>query len=93
MDDSRRPVVVDTFGTADEDRFWDREKLSKGIVEEYSKEFVRQYYRRIGYHESLYAAREAGKKEPEIPPLPEEMVAAVSSLYRKMYEMLTLSRW
>jgi phosphoribosylaminoimidazole-succinocarboxamide synthase len=93
LDDSRQPVVVDTFGTADEDRFWDREKLLKGTVEEYSKEFVRQYYRRIGYHESLYAARSAGKSEPEIPPLPDEMVVSVSSLYRKMYEMLTLNRW
>ncbi len=93
LDLNRQPVVVDTFGTADEDRFWDSQKLSTGVVEEYSKEFVRQYYRKIGYHEKLYSARTLGKAEPDIPPLPNDMVKEVSALYRKMYEMLTLSRW
>src|SRR5439155_809036 len=70
MDDERRLMLVDTFGTADEDRFWDLEAYETGQQVELSKEFVRQYYRKIGYHQALMDARTAGKPEPDIPPRP-----------------------
>src|SRR5207247_8331254 len=70
MDGDRRLMLVDTFGTADEDRFWDLDAYEKGRQVELSKEFVRQYYRKIGYHQALMDARAAGKPEPDIPPLP-----------------------
>lgn len=67
----REPVLIDTFGTLDEDRWWDRKEYDEGgKIVELSKEFVRQYYRSTGYHSELYSAREKGLPEPEIPPLP-----------------------
>ena len=93
MGEGRIPVVVDTFGTADEDRFWDREMFGNGKIIELSKESVRQYYRSSGYYDLLYSAREAGVKEPEITPLPENIVKETSSLYREMYSKLTGLKW
>ena len=89
MDQERRLMLVDTFGTADEDRFWDLEAYQKGGQIELSKEFVRQYYRKIGYHQALMEAREAGGPEPDIPPLPEEVTKEVSDLYVALFERLT----
>ena len=89
MDPERRLMLVDTFGTADEDRFWDLEAYQKGEQIELSKEFVRQYYRKIGYHQALMEAREAGGPEPDIPPLPEEVTKQVSDLYVALFERLT----
>ncbi len=74
-----RPMIVDTFGTADEDRFWDRAAYDQnpGKAPELSKELVRQYYRRLAYegtlpgvkgnntyHEVLMAIRDHNKKNP-----------------------------
>lgn len=90
---SRVPVVIDTFGTADEDRFWDLSQYEEGNLVELSKEFVRQYYRQTGYHKKLYAARESASEEPEIPALPEEMIKKTSDLYRSMFERITGQKW
>jgi len=93
FDEKRQLMVVDTFGTADEDRFWDEEELKKGRYVERSKEFVRQHYRRTGYYDKLMKARETGDEEPPIPPLPKETVEAVSKVYIKIYEDLTGERF
>jgi len=89
MDGERRLMLVDTFGTADEDRFWDLKEYERGHQVELSKEFVRQYYRKIGYHQALMDTRTAGKPEPDIPPLPEEITKQVSDLYVHLFERLT----
>ncbi len=92
FDEQRRPMLVDTFGTADEDRFWEASELENGRMVELSKEAVRQYYRGIGYHEKLMEARERGvpkDEEPPIPPLPGNEIEKISELYREMYERLT----
>jgi phosphoribosylaminoimidazole-succinocarboxamide synthase len=89
FDDKRRLMVVDTFGTADEDRWWDEDEYAKGNCVELSKEAVRQYYREIGYHDVLYKARKAGSPEPPIPALPKEKVGQVSDLYIEMFERIT----
>ncbi|EQD69415.1 phosphoribosylaminoimidazole-succinocarboxamide synthase, partial [mine drainage metagenome] len=89
----RQPVIVDTFGTADEDRFWESSAFQKGETVELSKESVRQYYRSSGYHNALYEARAKGGKEPEIPALPDEMKKATEDLYRTMFERLTGMKW
>ncbi|MGC8608806.1 MAG: phosphoribosylaminoimidazolesuccinocarboxamide synthase [Thermoplasmata archaeon] len=89
----REIVVVDTFGTADEDRFWDKVQYENGNVIELSKEMVRQYYRNTGYYDRLYYARERKTAEPDIPPLPEEMVSKVSALYKTMFEKITGQAW
>ncbi len=88
-DKERRLMVVDTFGTLDEDRWWDADAYAAGEIVELSKEFVRQYYRQTGYHKALYDAREKGLPEPDIPALPQEIVDRVSRLYIDMYERIT----
>jgi phosphoribosylaminoimidazole-succinocarboxamide synthase len=89
----RQPVIVDTFGTADEDRFWDQTALQNGEIIELSKESVRQYYRSTGYHQALYEARSRGGSEPAIPPLPENVRISTEELYRNIFERLTGLKW
>ncbi len=89
FDEKRRLMVVDTFGTADEDRWWDEDEYAKGNCIELSKEAVRQYYREIGYYDKLIKARKAKKPEPPIPPLPKEKADEVSDLYIEMFERIT----
>lgn len=88
-DENRNLMLIDTFGTLDEDRWWDSAEYANGNVVELSKEFVRQYYRSIGYHEKLMEAREKGLPEPDIPALPQDVIDRVSKLYTDMYERIT----
>ncbi len=90
---SREPVLIDTFGTVDEDRFWEKSDFENGRITELSKEFVRQYYRSTGHHTKLYDARERNLPEPPIPELPPEMVKKTSQLYSTMYERITGNKW
>jgi len=89
MDDNREIMLVDTFGTADEDRFWEKDEYEKGNFIQKSKEFVRQYYRETGYHEKLMKARENNEEEPPIPPLPDDIVEETSELYVNIMSRLT----
>ena len=89
FDDHRRLMIVDTFGTADEDRWWDEDSYEEGKCVELSKEAVRQYYRSTGYYDKLIEARKKMKPEPAIPPLPAENIKEVSDLYIEMFERLT----
>lgn len=92
-DKERRLMVVDTFGTLDEDRWWDAEAYARGEIRELSKEFVRQHYRESGYHARLMAARASGGPEEDIPALPDDIIAEVSDLYVSMYERITGERF
>ena len=85
----RVPVLVDSFGTLDEDRWWDAEEYAKGTIVQLSKEFVRQHYVGTGHQELLRLARESGTPEPPIPALPDEVIAQTAELYASMYERLT----
>jgi len=88
--EGRNLMIVDTFGTGDEDRFWDKKAHEEnGTTVEVSKELVRQYYKQTGYHASLMEARKVGAPEPEIPALPDEMVQKTSELYIQLHKMLT----
>lgn len=89
FDLERNLMIVDVFGTADEDRFWDLEKYTEGNYIELSKEYVRQYYRRIGFKDKLYDAREKGLEEPKIPPLPEDIIKETSNIYIDLFERIT----
>ncbi|HXY46513.1 MAG TPA: phosphoribosylaminoimidazolesuccinocarboxamide synthase [Thermoplasmata archaeon] len=89
MDADGDLMVVDTFGTADEDRFWDKDAYERGRHVDFSKEFVRQHYRQMGYYDQLLKAREAHGEEPAIPPLPPLLVDEVSRLYTTVFERLT----
>jgi phosphoribosylaminoimidazole-succinocarboxamide synthase len=89
FDENRELMVVDTFGTADEDRWWDWTNYSKGEFVELSKELVRQYYREKGYYSKLTEARKQGRPEPKIPALPADKIKQVSDLYVDMFELIT----
>jgi phosphoribosylaminoimidazole-succinocarboxamide synthase len=89
FDEHRRLMVIDTFGTADEDRWWDEDAYASGECVELSKEAVRQYYRSTGYFDSLQTARSNKMLEPDIPPLPNAEIKKVSDLYIEMFERLT----
>lgn len=93
-------TLIDTFGTPDEDRFWDMSAYKKGEIVELSKEYVRKYYENLlytcpkcaekfSYRDFLYAQRGSGLNDPEIPPLPDEMVKKTEKLYKTMYEKIT----
>ena len=82
-------MIIDTFGTLDEDRWWDAAAYEAGRIEELSKEMVRQHYRSTGYHAELMEAREKGLPEPDIPALPQEIIDQVAKLYADMYERIT----
>lgn len=93
FDEDRRIMVVDVYGTADEDRFWDKSLHDKGEFADLSKEYVRQYYRKTGYKDELYAARSGGGIEPEIPRLPAEIIDQTSKIYIRLFEMITGERF
>ncbi|MFW6195701.1 MAG: phosphoribosylaminoimidazolesuccinocarboxamide synthase [Thermoplasmatota archaeon] len=89
MDENRDIMLVDTFGNADEDRFWEKDEYEKGNFVQKCKEFVKQYYKDTGYHEKLMRARENNEEEPPIPPLPDDMVERISELYVDNMSRLT----
>jgi phosphoribosylaminoimidazole-succinocarboxamide synthase len=89
FDEDRQIMVVDVYGTADEDRFWDKSRYESGEFVDLSKEYVRQYYRATGYKDELYGARSKGRSEPEIPGLPSDIIDKTSKIYVKLYEMIT----
>ena len=85
----RVPVLVDSFGTLDEDRWWALDDYRNGKIVSLSKEFVREHYLGTGHYEKLYEAREKGNEEPPIPALPDEIINQTADLYASMYERLT----
>ncbi len=89
MDENRNIMLLDTFGTLDEDRWWDTDKWQEGKINELSKEFVRMHYRKTGYFDELENARTKGLPEPDIPALPAEIIAQTTELYVRMYERIT----
>jgi phosphoribosylaminoimidazole-succinocarboxamide synthase len=89
LGEGREPVLVDSFGTLDEDRWWDLESYEKGEIVQLSKEFVRQHYLDSGHYDELYKARKEGSIEPPIPELPESVIKQTTELYVNMFERLT----
>jgi phosphoribosylaminoimidazole-succinocarboxamide synthase len=89
MNENREIMILDTFGTPDEDRFWDATEYDKGNIVEFSKEFVRKYYEKISHKKKLDEAREKGLPEPKIPPLPEDMIKKTSELYVDLFGKIT----
>ena len=85
----RIPVLVDSFGTLDEDRWWDADAYAEGEIVQLSKEFVRSHYIETGHHKELYDARSNGDEEPPIPALPQSVIDDTADLYASMYERLT----
>ena len=89
----RKVVLVDTFGTLDEDRWWDAEKYAEGEQVELSKEFVRTHYIETGHQGELESARNEGRDDPPIPALPDNIIQQTEDLYSSMYERLTSNKF
>ncbi len=102
MDEDRNIMLIDTFGTADEDRWWDAGEYEKGNIIEVSKEFVRKWYENdviyncpategctFSYKQFLDKLREDGKPQVGIPPLSGEMVDKTARLYKDLFERIT----
>jgi phosphoribosylaminoimidazole-succinocarboxamide synthase len=95
----RQLMIIDTFGTGDEDRFWLKGDYEDGKLIELSKEYVRQHYKKTGYYDELMDIRDKNKKlkkwkkkmlpESDIPALPEDIIQGASELYAKLHTMLT----
>ena len=85
----RKVVLVDTFGTLDEDRWWDAEAYANGECIELSKESVRTHYIETGHQAALKAARDGGTTDPPIPALPQNVIDQTANLYASMFERLT----
>jgi phosphoribosylaminoimidazole-succinocarboxamide synthase len=85
----RKPVLVDSFGTLDEDRWWDAEAYANGEIVQLSKEFVRGHYIETGHHSKLSEARDNGTEEPAIPALPQSVIDRTALLYAEMFTRLT----
>src|SRR3989344_1155887 len=82
----RRPVILDTFGTPDEDRFVLTASLRKGEIVHYSKEMIRKIFIANGYYKELMAAREAGKADLPYPDLTKTEIAEVGRRYQQFAE-------
>ena len=63
---NREVVLVDTFGTLDEDRWWDAEAYANGECIELSKEFV-EHYIETGHQAELQTARDTGAEDVQFP--------------------------
>ncbi len=85
LDGGGRLMVVDVFGTLDENRF-----LLGGV--HLSKQVLRDYYKSTQWFVELEAAKKAGahKEEWPAPPrLPKELVKLVSDIYKSTTEAWT----
>ncbi len=89
LGEGRKPVLVDSFGTLDEDRWWDAAAYARGEIVQLSTEFVRGHYIETGHHADLSEARKNGTEEPSIPALPQEVIDQTATLYVEMFERLT----
>ncbi len=86
-------MVVDSFGTADEDTFWEKDEYERGNFVQRIKEHIKEYYREVGYHDELMEARSEGEEEPPLPSLPEEKIEETSELYLELMFRLTDGRY
>jgi phosphoribosylaminoimidazole-succinocarboxamide synthase len=103
MDGDRNIMLIDTFGTADEDRWWDADQYKKGKIVEISKEFVRKWYENdviykcpapgckctFSYKQFLDKLREDSAPQVGIPPLSDDMVKKTARLYSDLFERIT----
>jgi phosphoribosylaminoimidazole-succinocarboxamide synthase len=81
MGPRRRKMIVDVFGTPDEDR---PSKIIDGEVIHYSKEYPRQIFIEMGYYNAVNKARKLKRRVPPIPRLLEDQIAEISWRYRQV---------
>jgi len=85
FDNDRELMVVDVFGTMDENRF-----SYNGFA--LSKQILRDYYKTIPWYKELEEAKNSGlekSKWPSPPKLPQKLIEIVSNLYKGFAELWT----
>src|SRR3989338_3086240 len=75
-------MLIDSAGTQNEDRFVPRAKLQEGIVEHWSKEYLRQLLIGKGFKKMVEAARDRGDSTlPDYPIFSEEEETEIMRRY------------
>jgi phosphoribosylaminoimidazole-succinocarboxamide synthase len=87
--DGDKIILVDSIGP-DEFRLWSKETYSPGKPQEaFDKQVVRDWLIKEGYKESLDKASKLGKKLPEPPKLPDDLIKETARRYIYVFEKLT----
>jgi phosphoribosylaminoimidazole-succinocarboxamide synthase len=87
--DGDRIILVDSIGP-DEFRLWSKETYSPGKTQEaFDKQVVRDWLIKEGYKESLDKASKSGKKLPEPPKLPDDLIKETTRRYIYVFEKMT----
>jgi len=73
-------AVIDEIHTPDSSRYWTQESYKRGQPEDYSKEYLRNWFKQMGY---------TGEGTP--PPLTPQLAVEVATRYIHVYESLTSS--
>ncbi len=76
-------MLIDAAGTQNEDRFVSRVKLGHGIVEHWSKEFLRQLLIEKGFKKAVEDARTRGDTLPDYPQFSDAEVGEIARRYNK----------
>ena len=70
--------LIDEIHTPDSSRYWTKSSYESGEPENFSKEFLREWFKAQGY-----------TGDGDAPAMPDEFVAQVAARYIEVYEMLT----
>lgn len=71
-------TLIDEIHTPDSSRYWTKSSYEAGKPENYSKEFLREWFKAQGY-----------SGDGDAPKMPDEFIAQVADRYISVYEMLT----
>jgi len=87
--DNDKIILIDSVGP-DEFRLWSKESYSPGKSQEaFDKQVVRDWLIKVRYKDKLDKARKLGKKIPEAPKLPKELIEETRRRYIYVFEKFT----
>jgi phosphoribosylaminoimidazole-succinocarboxamide synthase len=87
--DGNKIILIDSIGP-DEFRLWPKESYSSGKPQEsFDKQVVRDWLIKEGYKDALDEARKSGKKLPETPKLPKDLIEEARRRYIYVFEKIT----
>jgi len=89
---TNRIIIGDTFGTLDEDRYAPEKLLRQGIVEDFSKEFIRKIFKKKSYHKQLEEARARHEEDPPYPDLTPREIDEIKDRYHRFADDYTAIR-
>jgi len=89
MDGARELMLIDTFGTADEDRFWDLAAYNEGKHVEFEQGVRPAVLSTDWIPQGADGKPGSGEAGTRNPPLPPDITKKVSALYVDLFERLT----